>query len=245
MIELNEVTVKAAGGRVLLQKVSLRLASGEKAVLLGANGSGKTTLLKLMNGLIDAAAGEVLWEGRPVSRQSLKQRDFSRAFRSRNVLLFQHPEAMLFNATVAEEIAYGPRRLGLQDVDDRVARCAAELGLGKMLALPPYELSGGEKQRLALATLLALDPDCLLLDEPAAHLDPRAVAWLVHWLAASPKAALVSTHDLSLAKELAKRCLVLAPDGRLLFDGVTADALADGNLLAAADLVYRGPDAAY
>jgi cobalt/nickel transport system ATP-binding protein len=239
MIELDAVSVLLPSGRKVLDNISCRLDAGEKVVLLGANGSGKSTLLKLMNGLVDASSGAVRWRGETISRQRLREREFARAFRGRNVLLFQHPEAMLFNATVAEEIAYGPRRLGLTDVEARVGRYAAELGLGDLLTLPPFELSGGEKQKLALAALLVLEPDLLLLDEPTAHLDPRAVAWLVDWLLDAPQAALISTHNLSLARELANRCLVLGPSGTLLFDGPLAAALKDMDLLVAANLAHR------
>jgi cobalt/nickel transport system ATP-binding protein len=239
MIEVVAARVILPNGRTLLDDLSFRLAAGEKVVLLGANGSGKSTLLKLLNGLIDADSGEVRWQGQPLSRRRLREREFARAFRSRNVLLFQHPEAMLFNASVAEEIAYGPQRLGLADCADRVNRYAAELGLEHLLTTPPFELSGGEKQKLALAALLVLEPDCLLLDEPTAHLDPRAMAWLVDWLLDTPQAALISTHNLSLAKELASRCLVLGPEGRLLFDGSLSAALKDIDLMAAANLAHR------
>jgi len=239
MIEVEAATVLLPNGRKLLDDLSFRLAAGEKAVLLGANGSGKSTLLKLLNGLIDADSGEVRWQGQPLSRRRLREREFARTFRSRNVLLFQHPEAMLFNATVADEIAYGVRHLEASDREARVTRYAAELGLGDFMSLPPFELSGGEKQKLALAALLVLEPDCLLLDEPTAHLDPRAMAWLVDWLLDAPQAALISTHNLSLARELANRCLVLGPTGCLLYDGPLADAVKDIDLMVAANLAHR------
>ena len=239
MIEVDGASVLLPSGRKVLDDVSFRLDAGEKVVLLGANGSGKSTLLKLLNGLIDTGSGYVRWQGQAISRRLLRDREFARTFRSRNVLLFQHPEAMLFNATVAEEIAYAPRRLGMADCDDRVKRYADALGLGDFLFQPPFELSGGEKQKLALASLLVLEPDCLLLDEPTAHLDPRAMAWLVDWLLDAPQAALISTHNLSLARELANRCLVLGPQGRLLFDGPLPDALKDIDLMVAANLAHR------
>jgi cobalt/nickel transport system ATP-binding protein len=239
MIEVDAVSVVLPTGRKVLDDLSFRLAAGEKVVLLGANGSGKSTLLKLLNGLVDADSGEVRWQGQAISRQLLREREFARAFRSRNVLLFQHPEAMLFNATVADEIAYGVRRLEASDREARVKHYAAALGLGDFMSLPPFELSGGEKQKLALAALLVLQPDCLLLDEPTAHLDPRAMAWLVDWLLDAPQAALISTHNLSLAREFANRCLVLGPHGRLLYDGPLADALKDIDLMVAANLAHR------
>lgn len=239
MIELKEVSLNWPSGKPALDRLSLRIAAGEKLVLLGANGSGKSTLLKLLNGLIDAERGEYLWHDQVVSRRRLKEAAFARPFRSRNVLLFQHPEAMLFNATVEDEIAYGARRLGLADTEQRVHRLANELELTELLAHPPFELSGGEKQKVALAALLVLEPDCLLLDEPTAHLDPKTMAWLVDYLLDSPQTAIISTHNLSLARELANRCLILGPGGRLLFDGDLATALRDMDLLVAANLAHR------
>lgn len=239
MIEVDNASVVLPSGRRLLDGLSFTIDAGEKVVLLGANGSGKSTLLKLLNGLIDADGGSVRWHGEAVNRARLREREFARTFRSRNVLLFQHPEAMLFNATVGDEIAYSLRRLGIADCEARVARYAEALGLTDFLALPPFELSGGEKQKLALAALLALEPECLLLDEPTAHLDPRAMAWLVDWLLDAPQAALISTHNLSLARELATRCLVLGPAGKLLHDGPLDTALKDLDLMVAANLAHR------
>lgn len=239
MIELQGVRFAWPEGERCLDGVDLGLEAGDKVVLLGGNGSGKSTLLKLMNGLVFPSAGEVRFAGRALSRAAFRDRDWSREFRRRCVLLFQHPEAMLFNPTVREEIAYGPGKLGLPDVDGRVARWIAELGLGPLADLPPYRLSGGEKQKVALAALLALEPDLLLLDEPMANLDPRSSGWLVDFLAATPAAVVVSTHNLTMAAELARRCVILTRDGRIAFDGPVEAALGDLDLLDAAGLVHR------
>ena len=154
-------------------------------------------------------------------------------------LLFQHPEAMLFNPTVRDEIAYTPQQLGRTG---RVEHWVEQLGLAALLDKPPYVLSGGEKQKVALACVLAVEPSLLLLDEPTANLDPRAAGWLVDHLLATRQTAVVSTHNLSMAAMLGCRCLVLGEGGRLLFDGPIQAALADIELLEAANLAYRhGP----
>jgi len=223
----------------VLRNLSLRIAEGEKVVLLGANGCGKSTLLRLLNGLLFAESGEVRWHGRRLEREAFREREFARDFRRRNTLLFQHPEAMLFNPTVREEIAYGPRQLGLDDTDARVERWAAELKLSGQLHLPPFALSGGQKQKLALACLLVLDPALLLLDEPSAALDPRTTGWLIDTLLDSDKTLLISTHNLSLAGELGDRALVMNEQGELIFDGPLAEALGDLRLLEAAGLAHR------
>jgi cobalt/nickel transport system ATP-binding protein len=239
MIELAGVTFRWPDGEPVLQNFSVTIASGEKIVLLGANGCGKSTLLKLMNGLVFAEAGEVRWQGEVVDRMRLRQREFARRFRRDCVLLFQHPEAMLFNPTVRDEIAYGPRQLGLPDVDERVARWAEELKIAPHLDKAPFLLSGGEKQKVALACLLALDPQLLLLDEPGASLDPATVGWLVDTLVHSDRTVVVSTHNLSMAAELGSRCLVMGAGGELLFDGPMRMALSGMNLLERAGLAHR------
>lgn len=239
MLELDHVTYRWPDGDAVLDDLSLSIAPGDKVVLLGANGCGKSTLLKLMNGLLFPQSGRVRWLDRELTPAALKEISLAREFRRRCVLLFQHPEAMLFNPTVRDEIAYGPRQLGLTDVDARVDRWAGELGLADRLDKPPYALSGGEKQKLALACLLALDPDLLLLDEPAASLDPATVGWLVDTLLHSERTLVVSTHNLSLAAELGNRCIVLGRGGQILFDGPVKMALTGMTLLEKAGLAHR------
>jgi cobalt/nickel transport system ATP-binding protein len=238
MIELEAVSHSWPDGPPVLSGLSLRIAAGEKVVLLGANGSGKSTLLKLLDGLVFPAAGRYRYGGTTIDRAALRDRELARRFRREVVLLFQHPEAMLFNPTVAEEIAYTPRQLGL-DPAARVARWAGQLAIEPLLGCPPHALSGGEKQKVALACILALDPALLLLDEPTANLDPRASGWLVDYLLDTPQTAIVSTHNLSMAAELGFRCLVLGSGGRLLFDGPVRQALGDMALMEAANLAHR------
>lgn len=239
MIELQNITYRWPDGEPVLKDFSLRIAPGEKVVLLGANGCGKSSLLKLMNGLVFPESGQIRYRDESLSQARLKEPAFARRFRKECVLLFQHPEAMLFNPTVRDEIAYGPRKLGLADVDGRVTRWAEELRLTNALDKPPFLLSGGEKQKVALACLLALDPELLLLDEPAASLDPRTTGWLVDTLVHSDRTVVVSTHNLSMAAELGSRCLILGEDGALLFDGPVRMALTGMALLEKANLAHR------
>jgi cobalt/nickel transport system ATP-binding protein len=239
MIELKNLSFSWPGEAKLLENLSLRVRPGEKVVLLGANGCGKSSVLKLMNGLLAPQQGEVLWKGETLTRATLRQGNRATAFRRACVLLFQHPEAMLFNPTVRDELAYGPRQLGLADIAARVARWSEELGLGPLLDKPPFLLSGGQKQKLALACLLVLDPELLLLDEPSASLDPATVGWLVDTLVHSDKTLVIATHNLSLAAELGERCIVLGQKGQILFDGPTRMALSGTDLLEQAGLAHR------
>lgn len=239
MIELERVGFHYPEDRTVLQDVSFRLETEERVVLLGANGCGKSSLLKLIDGLLEPTAGEIRYRGETLTQKRLRQRDFARRFRRDVGMVFQSPEAMLFNATVAEEIAYGPERLGMPE-PQRVARLWAErLQLEKYLDTPPYRLSGGEKQRLVLACVLACQPRLLLLDEPTANLDPRATGWLVDFLLDQQGlTTLVTTQNLSLAAELGTRALILGEDGQLLYDGPLDLALTDTELLWRANLAH-------
>ena len=239
MLELDRVRFGWENDKPVIDGLSLKIREGDKVVILGANGCGKSTLLKLMNGLIFPQAGTLTYRGEKLEKSALTGRPFARQFRQACVLLFQHPEAMLFNPTVRDEIAYGPCQLGLADSDARVRHWADALHLTPLLDQPPFLLSGGEKQKLALACLLAVDPQLLLLDEPSASLDPATVGWLIDTLLDSDRTVVVSTHNLSLAAELGSRCLVLGERGQLLYDGPVAAALGDLPLLEEARLAHR------
>jgi len=229
------------GDRNVLRDVSFSVAPGERVVLLGVNGCGKTTLLKALDGLVFASAGSIGYAGVRLDPRRLDEPAFRLRFRSEVGLLFQNVDAMLFNPSVADEIAFGPRQLGLPDADARVARWAAALDLVPFLDRPPFELSGGEKKRVALAAILAIDPKVLLLDEPTANLDPASAARLVDLLGGLGGVTIIaSTQNLSVAEELGSRALLLAP-GRpgLLYDGPAAALVADERLLVESGLAHR------
>ena len=226
------------GDKEVLADISFRVHPGEKVVLLGCNGSGKSTLLKILDGLIAPSAGTYRYDGEPITPLRLKAPALHRRFRGEVALLFQNPDAMLFNPTVYDEIAFGPRQAGLADLDARVRHWAGQVGVTAHLERPPFALSGGEKQKVCLAALLALEPRVLLLDEPAAALDPRSTGWLVDFLAGLPVTVLTTTHNLSLAPELGHRALVLGEDHRLIHDGPIQPLLLDMALLTAANLVH-------
>ncbi|MDO9225646.1 MAG: ABC transporter ATP-binding protein [Pseudomonadota bacterium] len=226
------------GEKTCLLEVSFSLAPGEKAVLLGSNGSGKSTLLKILDGLVTPRAGTVFYEGERITPGHLKHGALRQRFRQEVALLFQNPDVMLFNPTVYDEIAFGPRQMGLSNIDERVAHWAELVGVTAFLKRPPFTLSGGEKQKVALAALLAAEPKLLLLDEPAAALDPRSTGWLVDFLADLPITLLTTTHNLSLAPELGTRTLVLGEDHRLLYDGLIEPFLGDTEKLVAANLAH-------
>jgi len=240
MIELDGVSYGYPDGGRAVENVSFGLQPGERAVLLGGNGCGKSTVLKLLDALILPTRGEVRYRGEAVNAKRLRERAWSRRFRGAVGMVFQDPDAMLFNASVADEIAYGPARLGMPEPLRLARRWARRFGLERYLDTAPYRLSGGEKQRLSLACVLACAPRVLLLDEPTANLDPRATGWLIDFLHDQPElTTLVSTQNLSLAAELGERALILGEEGTLLFDGRLDAALADTPLLWQANLAHR------
>ena len=229
------------GGRDVLSDVSFAVRPGERVVLLGVNGCGKTTLLKALDGLVPPVRGEIRYAGDLVDRRALDDASFRRRFRGEVALLFQNVDAMLFNPSVADEIAFGPRQLGLADVDGRVSRWARAFEVEGFLDRPPFGLSGGEKKRVALAALLAADPKVLLLDEATANLDPTSAGRLVDFLGSLEGVTVISsTQNLSVAAELGARAILLARDRPgVRFDGPTAALLADDRLLVDAGLAHR------
>jgi cobalt/nickel transport system ATP-binding protein len=229
------------GERRVLNDLAFSVTAGERVVLLGVNGCGKTTLLKVLNGLVPASRGRVGYEGHGLDAAALEDAAFRRRFRKETALLFQAVDAMLFNPTVADEIAFGPRQLGMSEVDARVAHWAERLEITSFLERPPFELSGGEKKRVALAAILAIEPRVLLLDEPTASLDPASSAQLIDLLAELADVTVItSTHNLTMAEELGSRALLLAPGGAgVLYDGPVAGLLDDKELLVVSGLAHR------
>src|SRR6056297_525526 len=239
LYSLENLSVEYPDGRVALDGLDLAIAPGERVVLLGANGCGKSTLLKLLDGLMAPTRGVLAFEGEPLDARRLKDRAFAGACRRRVALMFQHPEAMLFNPTVAEEIGFGLRHLPEDEARERVRHSAGFMRLAGSMDEHPSQLSGGEKQRLCLACLLALEPEVLLLDEPTANLDPRTVGWLIDWLAERSITTVVATHHMALAPELVRRAVILSEAHRVAFDGPVEAALADMELLLENNLAHR------
>ncbi len=238
MIKVEAVSYAYPDEEPVLREVSFAVPRGQKAVLLGCNGSGKTTLLKLLDGLIFSRTGSYSYDTKPVTRRSLGDRVFNRKFRKAVVLLFQNPDAMLFNPTVYDEIAFGCRQLGIDGIEERVRQWADVFNLSRHLDRPPFRLSNGEKQKVCLACLLAVEPEVLLLDEPTSSLDPRSTGWLIDFLQDLEMTVVVATHNLSLASELGDRILLLSEHHELIYDGDLEPILGDEDKLLEANLVH-------
>ncbi len=235
MFELREVWF-SYGRETVLKGINLKLKEGERVVLLGGNGCGKSTLLKLMDGLLFAEKGKVLWKGRELTPSGLRKME--EEFRRSVALLFQDVEVMLFNPTVEDEIAFGPRQLNLQDVEERVKKWGNKLGIKPLFKRSPAELSIGEKKKVALASVLVLEPEVLLLDEPLSNLDPRSTGEVIDLLWELHITTVVATQNLSLAAELGERAVLLSEEHRIIYDGDFEGLFLNRDLLLQANLLH-------
>lgn len=218
-------------GREALRGVDLTVTHGERVAVLGPNGAGKTTFVFHLNGLL---RGDGALEVAGVTAQGDKA---IRELRARVGLVFQDPDDQLFMPTVREDVAFGPLNLGLtrEQALSRVEEALEEVRMGHAAERAPHQLSMGERRRVAIATVLAMQPELLVLDEPTANLDPRARRELLQVLYRIERTMLVVTHDLPFAAELCQRAVILS-GGRIVADGPCSDVLDDARLLAEHDL---------
>jgi cobalt/nickel transport system ATP-binding protein len=241
MIELRGLRF-AYPETTVLDGLDLAIDEGESIAVIGPNGSGKSTLLKLVCGLISPSEGRYELEGRAITKASLSDAAFAKAFHRRIGLLFQDSDAQLFCATVYDEIAFGPRQMGLgeDETGRRVEDLLGLFGLGSLESRVPYHLSGGEKRKVALASVLALNPDVLCLDEPMGGLDPktkRSLRELVVSLNAAGKTIICATHDFEYVEGMFARAVVLSREGRVVRDGGYAEVIGDRAFLESMNIV--------
>ncbi len=226
-LEVHDITYIYADGTMALKEISFQLAHGQNTALIGANGSGKSTLLLHLNGLIPRQQGQIIINGKPLTAE------YVGTVRQMIGLLFQNPEDQLFMPTVREDVAFGPQNLGLygEILAQRLNQALGAVGLNpiQFLERSSFNLSLGEKKRVALAGLLAMEPQILLLDEPSAGLDPRGRKLLIALLQTLPQTKLIATHDLDLALETCTQTLLLE-NGVLVAQG-TAEQILSNRLL--------------
>ena len=225
---VEDVAFAYPDGHQALFGVDLRIEPGERVALLGPNGAGKTTLVLHLNGILRPGRGAISVAGLPVTKANLRE------IRSRVGIVFQDPDDQLFMPTVGEDVAFGPRNLGLPEAEvaARVAAALEQVGMAGYADRPPHHLSFGQRRRVAVATVLSMHPEVLVLDEPSSNLDPAGRRELAEVLEALPVTLLMVTHDLPYAMQLCPRSVVL-DGGAVVADGRTRDLLADQELLAA------------
>ena len=242
LLAVDDVSYAYLERFLALDHVSLRVGPGERVGLIGANGCGKSTLLKLLDGLLFPESGTYDAFGTSVTEDALEDDQFNAGFRARIGFVFQNSDAQVFSPTVRDEIAFGPLNLGLtpDEAERRVDDTLALLDISELADRAPHQLSGGEKKRVAIASVLVMNPDVLLFDEPTAALDPRTQQWLrelLRRLGAVGKTIVVATHDLEHLDEITDRCVVFSEEHRIVADDRTDRVLDDRALLHAANLI--------
>ena len=227
LLQVVDLNFTYHGDQAALRGVSLEIHPGEKVALVGPNGAGKSTLMLHLNGIL-VGEGVISVCGLSLTKKNLP------LIRAQVGLVFQNPDDQLFSPTVYEDVAFGPLHMGLNEVeiDQRVQEALALVGMEAYGARLSHHLSMGEKKRIAIATVLAMRPAILVLDEPAGSLDPRARRGLINLLRGLPNTMLVSTHDMRLVNDLFPRMVVM-DDGRVVADGPTEDIMADEEFLEA------------
>ncbi|MGH8825743.1 MAG: energy-coupling factor ABC transporter ATP-binding protein [Jiangellaceae bacterium] len=228
-LEVRGLAYAYPDGHQALFGIDLVVERGERVALLGPNGAGKTTLVLHLNGVLSGGVGSVRVGGLEVGRDD---REALREVRRRVGIVFQDPDDQLFMPTVRDDVAFGPANLGLRgrELDARVDAALRAVGMADVADRPPHHLSFGQRRRVAVATVLAMEPEVLVLDEPTSNLDPASRRELAEVLESLEVTLLVVTHDLPYALQLCRRSVVLS-EGTIVADGLTADVLADAAML--------------
>ncbi len=234
-VEIQDVSFSYDGGPEVISGVSLAIPEGTSMVILGANGAGKTTLVKLFNGLLLPIKGSVLVDGRDTKKSSVS--DISREVG----VIFQNPEKQFFSETVEEELAFGPKNMGFsqQDTNEKILRVAEQFGLTQYLKKNPFDLSGGEKRRLSIASVLVWEPQMIVIDEPTIGLDYQYRKYLISTLrnfVNKKRTVVIVTHDVDFAIH-ASRVAVLMSQGKILWNGPMFSLLRSPDTFAKANLV--------
>ena len=228
IVDVRNVIFAYPDGTEALKGVSLSVGQGEAVALVGANGAGKSTLLLHLNGYLTPTRGEVIIGGAALTRET------AAAVRRSVGMVFQDPDDQLFMPTVAEDVAFGPLNAGLapDEIERLVTTSLERVGMGHLKNRPPYKLSAGEKRAVAIATVLAMSPEVLVMDEPSSNLDPRGRRRLIDQLRSFEHARIIATHDLELVVEVCSRVIVM-DGGRIVAEGPVKKLLDDETLMLA------------
>jgi len=226
IVEVKSLSFTYPDGTRALRGLSFLVTHGESVAIVGANGAGKSTLLLHLNGYLTPKEGSVRIGDFPLTRENIKD------VRKTVGMVFQDPDDQLFMPTVYDDVAFGPLNLGLpeEEVKGHVTDALSRVGALELSNRPPYRLSGGEKRAVSIATVLAMNPAILVMDEPTSNLDPGARRRLIELLKTFDHTKIIATHDLDMALELCPRTIVLS-EGKMVADGTTQDMFGNQELL--------------
>ncbi len=243
IFESNDVHFSYLDKFPALCGIDVKVNQGQKITIIGANGSGKSTFLQLLDGLIFADIGRVVFCGSDLSEHVFDDDKFSFDFRRRVGFVFQNPDAQLFCPTVKEDIVFGPLQLGLakEQIQKRLEKLIVTLGIQELLNRPPHQLSIGEKRKVAIASVLIIEPEVIILDEPTAGLDPLTSRHIIDLLVQeniNGKTIITSTHDLHIVEEISDLVYVFGHQRRIVKSGPAEDILNDTVLLTENNLVH-------
>ncbi|MDD5456290.1 MAG: ABC transporter ATP-binding protein [Candidatus Margulisbacteria bacterium] len=241
LFQLRDVSYAYPGKQIALSHINLNIHQGEKLAVIGANGTGKSTLLSLLDGLIFPYEGSCAFLGSSLTEESLNKNPFE--FRKKVGLVFQNADIQLFCSTVQEDIAFGPLNLGVDKkvVQERIRLLAKILDIEHLLHRVPFQLSIGEKRKVSIASVLAIEPDVLLLDEPTAGLDPHTVRHiidLIHKANEQGKTIITATHDMQIVNEIADKVIVFGRNNSIIRNGPVEEILHDREFLENNNLVH-------
>ena len=232
LIEVKNLNYKYEGS-IALDNVSFKIKEGEKVALLGSNGSGKSTLLRILAALYFPNRGEYYFDNIQITKKTAKK------IRKKVGILFQNPDSMIFNPTVYDEIAFSLKEFGFENIDEKIEHITEKFGIKKFLKKSPIHLSGGEKQKVMLASILVYEPQLLLLDEPTTAMDPKTTGWFIDFLLDLNKTIILATHDLAVAYETCERAIVLDESHTLIYDGDIESLMNNLDILIKANLIHK------
>jgi len=247
IFDLQNVSYTYLGRFEALKDVNLTMNEGEQIAIIGSNGSGKSTLLSLLNALIYPMSGEFYAFGNLVKEESfnsLEGNEFARYFRTKVGFVFQDPDVQLFSSTVFDEVAFGPLQLGFpqEEVIKRTEDVMSMVGLSNLRDRAPHTLSGGERKKVCIGSVLSINPDVLLLDEPTGGLDPRSQLWVIELLqdlAIAGKTIITATHDLDIIEKISTRAIVFGEDHAVKADSDSTAIMNNLDLLMSANLIHE------
>jgi len=244
VFELVDVSYAYGGKGRALDSVNLTVDQGACISVLGANGSGKSTLLKLLDGLYFCTKGSFYAFGEKIDSMKMADKKTARAFHKKVGLVFQDPDVQLFLPTVWDEVLFAPLQMGMPagDASEIASDALNRLGLYELKDRAPYHLSEGEKKKVSIASVLTLDPEVWLMDEPTASLDPKTQGWVIDFileLADRGKTAVIATHDLEIPYVATKECYVLGQDHTVIAQGPSSAILNNDEILVRANLIHR------